>query len=177
MYTKILVAVDNSAFSDRLFNHALELANAMSASLLLVHSLSSDDENSPLWMGNRLESIYWAPGTEFDLEAWKADWTRYEADNLQRLQQFAAASNAAGVETEFRQLAGTPGKVICKAAQHWGADLIVVGNRGRSGLSELVLGSVSNYVIHHAHCSVMVLKDPDSKGSGSLTEVEANTEL
>lgn len=177
MYTKILAAIDNSPFSERLFNHALELAKAMSASLLLVNSLSSDDENSPLSMGNRLESIYWAPGTEFDLEAWKAEWTRYEADNLNRLQQLAASSNAAGVETEFHQLAGTPGKVICKAAQHWGADLIVVGNRGRSGLSEFILGSVSNYVIHHAHCSVMVVKDPEDKGSRPMNEVDVDREL
>ncbi len=39
-----------------------------------------------------------------------------------------------------------------------GADLIVVGRRGRSGLSELILGSASNYVLHHAPCSVLTLQ-------------------
>ena len=48
---------------------------------------------------------------------------------------------------------------ICKLAQEWNADLIVMGRRGHSILSELVLGSVSSYVIHRAHCSVHIVQD------------------
>jgi hypothetical protein len=51
-----------------------------------------------------------------------------------------------------------PGPTICKLAHDWPADLIVLGNRGRSGMAELLLGSVSNYVLHHAACSVLVVK-------------------
>ncbi|NJL48006.1 MAG: universal stress protein [Leptolyngbyaceae cyanobacterium SM2_5_2] len=158
MYHKILVAVDNSPLSDTIFAQALELAQATHASLMLVHSLSGEEDGSPIPIGTRLDAIYWAPGTELNLEAWRAEWTRYETENLERLRQFAARAHAAGVEAEFRQLVGSPGKAICNVAQQWGADLIVVGNRGRSGLSELVLGSVSNYVMHRAPCSVLVLK-------------------
>ncbi|MFM7578374.1 MAG: universal stress protein, partial [Microcystaceae cyanobacterium] len=39
-------------------------------------------------------------------------------------------------------------------------DVIVVGHRGRWGLSEILLGSVSNYVFHHAHCPVLVVPTP-----------------
>ncbi len=158
MYHKILVAVDNSPLSNAIFAQALELAKAAQASLMLVHSLSSDEDGSPLPIGTRLDALYWAPGTELNLETWRAEWSRYETENLELLRQFAARAHAADVEAEYRQLVGSPGRVICKVAQQWGADLIVVGNRGRSGLSELVLGSVSNYVMHHAPCSVLVLK-------------------
>lgn len=158
MYQKILVAVDNSTFSDAIFQHALTLAQASQGSLFLVHSLSGEEESSPLPMNRQIDSIYWAPGTEINVEVWKDEWQRYEATSLEHLQKLAGQGNAAGIETEFRQLMGSPGKVICKAAQQWGADVIVIGNRGRSGLSELVLGSVSNYVMHHAPCSVLVLK-------------------
>jgi nucleotide-binding universal stress UspA family protein len=158
MYQKILVAVDNSPLSHAIFSQALELAQAMTATLLLVHSLSGEEDGSPIPMGNRMDAIYWAPGTELNLEVWREEWQRYETENLEQLRQFAATANAAGVKTEFRQLLGNPGKAICKAAQQWGADLIVIGNRGRSGLSELVLGSVSNHVMHRAPCSVLVLK-------------------
>ncbi|MGF1516635.1 MAG: universal stress protein, partial [Nodosilinea sp.] len=51
----------------------------------------------------------------------------------------------------------SPGRVICTLAKTWAADLIVVGSHRRKGLSELFLGSVSNYVMHHAPCSVLVV--------------------
>ncbi|MEA5450966.1 universal stress protein [Leptolyngbya sp. CCNP1308] len=158
MYRKILVALDNSPASDALFDQALELAQATDGALLLVHSLSNQEESSPLPMSARLDNIYWAPGTELDLEAWRQAWTRYENESRDRLRRHAATANTAGVPTEFRQLIGNPATVICKAAQEWGADLILIGNRGRTGLAELVLGSVSNHVMHRAPCSVLVMK-------------------
>jgi nucleotide-binding universal stress UspA family protein len=85
---------------------------------------------------------------------------RYETESLERLRGWAAIANTAGVATEFRQLIGTAGTAICKAAQEWDADLILMGSRGRQGLAELVLGSVSNDVMHKAPCSVLVVKAP-----------------
>ncbi len=158
MYQKILVAIDNSAISNTVFEQALNLAKAMQSTMLLVHSLSGEDESSPIPLGHRLDSIYWAPGTEINLETWKAEWQHYEAHSLEQLQQLAGEANAAGVHTEFRQLLGRPGKVICAVAQQWDADLIVMGSHGRSGLTEMMMGSVSNYVMHRASCTVLVLK-------------------
>jgi nucleotide-binding universal stress UspA family protein len=158
MYQKILVAIDNSALSNAIFEQALDLAKAMQASLLLVHSLSGEEESSPIPLGHRLDSIYWAPGTEINLETWKAAWQHYEAHSLEQLQQLAGQANAVGIQAEFRQLLGRPGKVICKVAQQWNADLIVLGSHGRSGLTEMMMGSVSNYVMHQAPCAVLVLK-------------------
>ncbi|PSN11493.1 universal stress protein [filamentous cyanobacterium CCT1] len=166
MYRKILVALDNSPTSDALFAQALELAQATGSALMLVHSLSSQEDTSPLPMSATLDSIYWAPGTEIDLEAWRQEWVRYETASLERLRHYAAIANTAGVTAEFRQLVGNPATAICKAAQEWQADLILIGNRGRSGLSELVLGSVSNHVMHRAPCSVLVMK------AAALSEAE-----
>jgi nucleotide-binding universal stress UspA family protein len=163
MAQRILVALDNGPLSDALFNQALDLAKATAGELLLVHSLSSDD-NGPLPLSPQFDSIYWAPGTELDLEAWRLAWGRYETESLDHLRSYAAIANTAGVRTEFRQLVGRAAQVICKAAQEWGANLVVIGNRGRQGLAELMLGSVSNEVMHRAPCSVLVIKtlDPES---------------
>ncbi len=166
MYTKILVAIDNSAVSDRIFEQALALAQATQAQIMLVHGLSGEEEGSPFPIPAGVEAMYWAPGTEINLEQWRHQWETYETKSLDRLRQFSAIANQAGVNTEFRQVVGVPGKAICQVAQQWSADLIVVGNRGRSGLTELLLGSVSNYVMHHAPCSVLVVK------LGSLVDSE-----
>ena len=50
-----------------------------------------------------------------------------------------------------------------KAAE--GADLLVVGSRGRGGFLGLMLGSVSNYVTHHATCPVVVVRGQATQAS------------
>ena len=52
----------------------------------------------------------------------------------------------------------SPRTVIVDAADEWQADLIVVGSHGRTGLQRLVLGSVSQSVVAHAHCSGEVVR-------------------
>ncbi|MHB1127878.1 MAG: universal stress protein [Bacillota bacterium] len=53
---------------------------------------------------------------------------------------------------------GDPRIEICAAACKGGYDLIIIGNRGRSALAGIVLGSVSSHVMRNAHCSVLVVK-------------------
>jgi nucleotide-binding universal stress UspA family protein len=56
-------------------------------------------------------------------------------------------------------LEGSPGPSIIKYAATTNSDLIMVGHRGLNRMEELLVGSVSNYIIRHAHCPVMVMKD------------------
>ena len=58
---------------------------------------------------------------------------------------------------------GTPAQVIVDEAESWGADLIVMGSRGLGPWNRLLLGSVSNAVVHHAKCSVEVIRTPQQK--------------
>ena len=53
---------------------------------------------------------------------------------------------------------GPPRQVIVDEAEQWGADLIVIGSRGLGVWSRLLLGSVSNAVVHHAKCSVEIVR-------------------
>ncbi len=55
---------------------------------------------------------------------------------------------------------GSPAQVIVDEAEHWGADLIIMGSRGLGMWNRLLLGSVSNAVVHHAKCSVEVVRTP-----------------
>ena len=65
-------------------------------------------------------------------------------------------SAAEGVQT--RNLLGHPGDAICDMAAELGADLLVVGARGHGQFHRILLGSVCDYVVHHAPCGVMVVK-------------------
>jgi len=154
MYEKILVAIDTSAIGDRVFNTALQLAKIDNSNLMLVHILSEEVQESPVSL--------WPMSIGYDPQIMKEYhqlWEKFEQECLQMLQSKATLAKDVGFQAEFTQVRGNPGREICKIAQEWSADLIVMGRRGHSVLSELVLGSVSNYVIHRAHCSVHVVQD------------------
>ena len=56
-------------------------------------------------------------------------------------------------------ISGSPQRVLVEEAEKWGADLIVVGSHGYGFWSRLMLGSVSNSIVHNATCSVLVIKN------------------
>ena len=70
----------------------------------------------------------------------------------------AVGSAAEGVEIRSHVVQGHPADVLMRAAD--GADLLVVGARGTGGFRGLLIGSVSNQVVHHATCPVLVARLP-----------------
>ncbi|BCL37934.1 universal stress protein [Nostoc sp. MS1] len=157
MPNKILVALDRSEIGQQVFEQALVLAKATKADLLLLHVLSPEEEGSPhIPMVSNYDYYPGLSGQSFDI--YQNQWDNFKAEGVKMLQNFAAQANTAGISTEFTQTMGNPGKTICKLATNCGANLIVMGHRGLSGIRELLLGSVSNYVLHHAPCSVYVVR-------------------
>jgi len=55
-------------------------------------------------------------------------------------------------------LIGSPARRIVEEAQTWKADLIVIGSHGYGFWERMMLGSVSQSVVHHASCSVLVVR-------------------
>ena len=66
------------------------------------------------------------------------------------------ALGTATVETYVER--GAPGAVLCERAQALGADVVVVGSRGRGAIRRVLLGSVSSHVVHNAPCPVLVVR-------------------
>ncbi|MGB3512060.1 MAG: universal stress protein [Microcoleaceae cyanobacterium] len=153
MYQKILAAMDTSPRGDRVFATALNLAKLNNSYLKLLHVLSEEEEDSPI--------NFKVVSREFNKELmaeYRQKWEDFQEKCQETLKSRTEEAIAAGVNTEFIQVQGVPGKQICKAAQEWDAELIVMGRRGHSVLSELVVGSVSTYVIHRAKCSVLIVQ-------------------
>jgi nucleotide-binding universal stress UspA family protein len=61
-------------------------------------------------------------------------------------------------QLKTKVLEGQPAKAICDYARDNDVDLVVIGSRGHSAFTELVLGSVSSQVVHHAPCAVTVIR-------------------
>ncbi|ELS03014.1 universal stress protein UspA-like protein [Xenococcus sp. PCC 7305] len=154
MYQRILVAVDDSSISRQAFNQAVSLAKAFSAQLHLIHVIlpvaqEYQDASLIAFSGG-----FYPGGMD---KVIKETWSTIEKAGLSLLQDLGEKSKASGVIAEFTQKIGQPEREITEFAKTWDADLIVIGSHGRKGLNELVLGSVSNYVLHHVSCSVLLI--------------------
>lgn len=136
----ILVPVDFSETSRLAIDYALEVCSKFSAKLTLLHI-----QKPPV-----------VPGTElgFNYAEYLEHLSNTAADRLREL----AASLPASCGAQIKVLEGIPWDLIVQHAADSGADLIVMPTHGRSGLKHLLLGSVSERVVRHAHCPVLVVR-------------------
>lgn len=156
---RILATIDNSSRSQSVFDTSVSLARATGAKLMLLHILSEEDVDYPILP----TYAYYAVLKGGDDSVFHKTFEEYEQRQVELLRNLTQKAIATGVDTEYAQLSGIPGREICELAGNWSADIILVGNRGLKGMKEMFLGSVSNYITHHAPCSVLIVRaDPDS---------------
>ncbi|MFQ4137271.1 universal stress protein [Nodosilinea sp. PGN35] len=152
------MALDRTAASDRVFDHALGLAQSSHGQLRLVHSLTVkpyENLGKLIDAGVGLQSSTRVQHEEETAQLHQIQEARSWLEQLRTEAQHH-------VSTDFVCEIADPGPFICQLAQAWGADVVVVGNSGKRGLKKLVLGSVSDYVANHAPCSVMVVPNDPS---------------
>lgn len=158
-FQKILIAVDGSPLSQTVFEQGLSLAQSCQAQLFLLHCLTleagSDTTLPPLPVGMSDLGIY---PRLIDNATWEAEVQRQKQQAIDLLENYSQSGKQAGIAVQSAYKLTDPGQGICQTAQDWQADLIIVGRRGRKGLTEAVLGSISNYVVHHAACPVLVIQ-------------------
>lgn len=111
----------------------------------------------------------WALPAEFwdDMEKSARAMTSVAVENaLAILKKSKSFADGGGVTVHAEAIKGNPKHAIVDEAEAWGADLIVVGSHGYSGLKRVLLGSVSQAVASHAHCSVEIVRRRTEEKAG-----------
>lgn len=138
MYRKILVGYDGSDAARKAFDVALDLSAKHGAELWVVSVAQ------PLAIGDDVET-----------EAVIENSRNYRRQLLAELRSVIVEK---GVEVHYEVAVGHPAEQIIYDADRHAVDLIVVGDRGRSKLARLLLGSVSRHVVEFAGRAVMVVR-------------------
>lgn len=141
LFKKILIAYDGSSISKKALQKALQIARDQHSELEVLHVYQI-----PTFIAG--EAMVTAPASiELDFYN-EAEAILEEAKHL--------IHSPEGVDFELKQ--GRPSERILEYAAETGADLIVIGSRGLSGVREFVLGSVSHHVVQHSKVPVLVIK-------------------
>jgi nucleotide-binding universal stress UspA family protein len=138
MFTNIVWATDGSENADHALEYATELARAENADLHVAHVVAKIVSGRVAGQNARLDE----PAIEAKIES-----------------QTAAVAQA-GIKTTLHRHVGPAaqiGKQLAEVARDSEADLIIVGTRGHSPLAELMLGGVTQQLLHVAPCPVLAV--------------------
>ncbi|MFB2836510.1 universal stress protein [Floridanema evergladense] len=159
MYKKILVAIDSSKINQQVFDAAVDLGKQNNATLMLLHVLTDEEMGLTEIATQHISALEYHAAMVEQVEAYLKEKELFRQKYLSLLESWAKEAVDAGVPTEYTLNYGGPGRTICDFAKSWDADLIIMGRRGLSGFSEFIMGSISNYVVHHSPCSVLIVQE------------------
>lgn len=153
LFDKILVPLDGSEHSWKALEEAALIAKKFSGKLTLMHVYSVQPVIMPEPSTGGSLSIPIITGAEVSamIEAAMKLGNKILTDGEQRIM-------VSGVEVEKVLVEGHAVEEIVGLANQGNFDLIVIGARGVSHMRELLLGSVTDGVIHHVRCPVLVVK-------------------
>jgi nucleotide-binding universal stress UspA family protein len=142
---KILLAIDESDFSRAALQSVMARPWPPNTEVKVLNVV----EPPSLLMGREMAG----PDLEFEA-VWNA--LREQAKDL--VAKAAEKLRGAKFEVSTELVEGDPKSQIIDIAKEWHADMIVLGSHGRTGLSRFLMGSVSQAVVRHAHCSVEIVR-------------------
>ncbi len=148
-FKRILAPTDFSAFGEVGLRAAAELASRVGARILLLHVVPEDE----------LEALAGAHQPRHPVDLIYQD---LEAALLDQFRRVVPAEVRRGLAVEPAVTVGAPTMEIVRAAQLKGADVIVMGTHGRTGLARVVLGSVTEQVVRRAPCPVLTVRPAEA---------------
>jgi len=141
----VLLAIDGSELALHAARRGLDLLGTPTAITVVavVSEIPGDD----------------AGGFEGSVETPEEQQAEWQQEQANADAAIAATIDAIGHQEAARRVeVGDPGGAICAVAREVDADVVVLGSRGRGVVKRVVLGSVSEHVLHHAPCPVLVVR-------------------
>ena len=142
---RILVPLDFSDAVDPILDWAIHMAEEHGSELVLLHVYHLPVEFQQI-EGAYLPADFWAN-------------VKQEAE--QRLSALAERARGKGVRVEQHVREGYPATIIIEEATELGADLLVIGTHGHTGLKHLLLGSIAERVVQKSPCPVLTVRAPE----------------
>ncbi len=153
---KILLATDGSREAELAASTAADLANSTNSELHLVTvALGNPDPVYHIYEGGLRYETY-----EEALEAVKGEAQKVLDEQVQKVKEAGGSVKEAHLKIGERS-----DEAIIHLAEELGAGLIVMGSRGLGGVRRSLMGSVSDSVVRHAHCPVMIAR-PEKQRAG-----------
>ena len=144
-YAKILVAVDLSEDSSQIVQRARAVASSAAAQLHIIHVI---------------EPLSFAYGGDIPMD-FSGIQDEIHQQATQQMHRFAESN---GIDEQHQHIVlGRPEVEIHATAEELGADLIVVGTHGRSGLKHVIFGSVAEKIVRKAPCPVLSVRHSELK--------------
>jgi nucleotide-binding universal stress UspA family protein len=148
---RIVVGVDGSEHSEAAVNWAVRMAKGMGSEVVAVFAIAT-----PIYFDGGYMAAF--PPPELDPE-WRTEMKKeFESQWCKPLRD-----SGVGYRTVMED--GRPASVIAKVADSVDADMIVVGRRGRGGVAELILGSVSHELVLHSKRPILLISTAMGPGS------------
>ncbi|OWF35020.1 uncharacterized protein LOC110443450 [Mizuhopecten yessoensis] len=144
----VLIAQDGSEYSNYAFDWYMDNVHKKEDKVILLHT-------------PEYHNVVASPMVMADVSVLTDMWKEEEQRVEELLKTLGTKMKERGIGGKVKSMGGTPGEVICKVAKDEGVSLIVTGTRGMGTLRRTFMGSVSDYVIHHAHVPVLVARHKD----------------
>lgn len=147
---KILIATDGSNFSRKAVEKCCEMLNLSEnpeIKIISVYEQMAPMATEPF----AISAQYY----QEMMDLARKQCETYAADSAEHLKK---RLNGTNVSIETQVYLGAPARIVVDEAKEWGADLIVAGSHGRGFWGRLTIGSVSDAIVHHAPCSVLIAR-------------------
>ena len=149
---KILVSIDGSQASDHALAKALVFAAPLQAEVIMLTVVEPLSSYVPEVMMPTGDWVGWRGLPDIELER------KILSAGQALLQKAEDTCQLAQISCRTRLETGLPRDVICHVAQEENPDLLVIGSRGLGSVERLMLGSVSDYVLHHCPVPILVVR-------------------